>query len=207
MNKLSKRVAAALAISLLSFTLPGHQAHATSINGTIDFAGSVQFDSTDLSLANSVTQWRDVFGNAGFSNVAFASGDFATIALGTQTTMATTWTFDPLTATPGLWSVGGFTYDLQSGVIISQTSTLLHITGTGTVSGNGFDATMASWDFRVQNDGALHTFFSFSGETVASSPITNPPANGVPDSGCTIALMLGALGTLAAFRAKLGVRS
>ena len=56
--------------------------------------------------------------------------------------MATPWIFHPSTATPGLWSVGGFTFDLISATVVTQTATFLNITGTGTVSGNGFEDTL-----------------------------------------------------------------
>ena len=43
---------------------------------------------------------------------AGGTGDFAGIAPGTQATMAQPWIFNPSRPTPGLWSVGGFAFDL-----------------------------------------------------------------------------------------------
>jgi hypothetical protein len=196
MNKLPKSPLVTLLTGLLCCTLLSQQAQAAPINGTIDFAGSAMFDSTDLSAAMRVAQWRDVFGNAGFSNVSSTSGDFSGIALGTQATMATPWIFNPSTPTPGLWSVGGFTYDLLSATVVSQSTTELHITGTGIVSGNGFEPTQATWDFMVQNAGGTHDFFSFSGETVAAG------SNGVPDSGSAIVFLGIALAAVEHLRRK-----
>ena len=157
-------------------------------------AGSVRFDSSHLDNVTKVVLWRDVFGNAGFSNVASTMGDFSGIALGTQALMATPWIFNPSTATPGLWSVGGFTFDLFSSTIVTQTSTFLNVTGTGIISGNGFDPTVASWAFTVQNAGGNHQFFSFS---------ANAATQGVPDAGSGAALLGIGLGVVEFIRRKL----
>src|SRR6266550_8693782 len=119
---------------------------ATNIQGNINFAGAVQFDTHSLGTATRVNTWFDAHGNAGFSSVTSGgTGDFAGIAAGTQATTAHSWMFNPSTATPGLWSVGGFTFDLLSSTIMAQTTTLLAISGTGIVSGNGLEPTSMEW--------------------------------------------------------------
>jgi VPDSG-CTERM motif len=193
MKDITKTILAILAAGLVSSALSTQEAQAAHINGSIDFAGSVQFDSTSLSNATRVVQWRDVFGNADFSNVAATTLDFSGIALGTQATMATPWIFSPSTVTPGLWSVGGFTFNLLSSTIVTQTATFLNISGTGIISGNGFDPTAGEWAFTVQNAGGGRTFFSFSANAAS-----------VPDSGSTVALLGCALLGLASLRRKLG---
>ena len=198
MKNLPKTVLAVLAAGLVTSAFSMHDAHAAPINGTIDFAGSVRFDSSALQNTTRVVIWRDVFGNAGFSNVAATSGDFSSIALGTQAAMATPWIFNPSTPTPGLWSVGGFTFDLLSATIITQTSTFLNIMGTGIVSGNGFDATTATWAFTVQNAGGNHDFFSFS---------ANLATQGVPDGGSAVAMLGIGLGVIEFVRRRLRFRS
>jgi hypothetical protein len=198
MKHIAKTILAVIAAGLVTSAF-STQAHAARINGTIDFAGSVRFNSsalqtaTHLQDATQVAQWRDVFGNLGFSNVAATSGDFSGIALGTQATMATPWIFSPSTATPGLWSVGGFTFDLLSSTVVMQTATFLNITGTGFISGNGFTSTAATWAFTVQNAGGSHDFFSFS---------ANSATQGVPDGGSTVMLLGVALGALAMARRR-----
>jgi hypothetical protein len=150
---------------------------ATSIEGSINFAGSVQFDTNSLLTATRVNTWFDVSHNAGFSNVTGgATGAFALILPGTQALMATPWIFSPSTPTQGLWSVGGFTFDLLSSTVVTRTATFLNVTGTGTISGNGFDDTPGAWSFTAQKPGT--TEFSFS----ASS-------SSVPDGGVTVALL------------------
>src|SRR6476661_5913487 len=165
MKNLTKTILTLSAAGLVLTALSTQEAQAAHINGRIDFAGSVMFDSSALQNATQVNQWFDVFGNGpNLSNVAHVTGTYATfgggIPLGTQATMAIPWVFT--SATPGLWSVGGYTFNLTSATIVMQTGTFLDIEGVGTVSGNGFEATNARWAFSVQNaGGGTGDFFSF----------------------------------------------
>jgi hypothetical protein len=197
MKNLTKTILAVMAAGLVTTALSTQEAQAARINGTIDFAGSVMFDTGTGGLTNAtqVAQWRDVFGNAGFSNVAATHGDFSGIVLGTQAAMATPWIFNPSTPTPGLWSVGGFTFDLLSSLVVTQTPTFLNITGTGIISGNGFDPTNANWAFSVQDAGGIHEFFSFSANAAT-----------VPDGGSAVALLGISLGAIEFIRRKLRLR-
>src|SRR5438874_8635440 len=185
MKNLTKTISAMLAVGFVSCALFSQQAQATAIQGNINFAGGVQFNTHSLLTATRVVTWFDVFGNPGFSNVApGATGDFAGIAAGTQAAMAQPWIFNPSTATPGLWSVGGFTFDLLSSTIVAQTTTLLAISGTGIVSGNGFEPTSMEWSFTAQNAGQHNmTTFSFSGNRVSGA---------APDCGTQVRLLGGA---------------
>jgi hypothetical protein len=198
MKNITKTILALIAACLVTSVLSTQEAQATKINGTIDFAGSVRFDSSALQNTHRVVIWRDVFGNNGFSNVAAVTGDFSSIALGTQATMATPWIFNPSTPTPGLWSVGGFTFDLLSATVVTQTATFLNVVGTGFVSGNGFESTSATWAFTVQNAGGNHQFFSFS---------ANLATQGVPDGGSAVALLGISLGIVEFIRRKFGLRA
>jgi VPDSG-CTERM motif len=197
MKNLTKTILAVLAAGLVSSAFSTHEAQAAKINGTIDFAGAVMFDSSHLDNVTQVMVWRDVFGNAGFSNVAARTGDFSGIPLGTQATMATPWIFTPSTNTPGLWEVGGFTFNLMSATVVDQTATFLNITGTGFITGNGFENTFARWAFTVQNAGGNHDFFSFSANS----------ATGVPDGGAAVALLGMGLGVIEFIRRKLRLRT
>jgi hypothetical protein len=181
--KIKKLIAAvALAVGLVT------AAQATPITGMIQFAGSVAFDTTSLATATRVNTWFDVFGNAGFSNVtAGNTGSFAVITPGTQAAMATPYVFNPSTPTPGLFSVDGFTFDLLSSAVTKQTATELTISGSGTVSGNGFTPTGMNWLFTTQDvTGHGAAQFSFS---------ANGASAGVPDSGAAVSLLgIGLIG-------------
>ncbi len=194
MKNLTKTILAMLAIGFVSCALFSQQAQATAIQGNINFAGGVQFDTNSLATATRVVTWFDVFGNPGFSNVApGGTGDFAGIPAGTQATMAQPWIFNPSTPTPGLWSVSGFSFDLLTSNIVTQNAQFLTITGSGIVSGNGFDPTNMEWSFSSQSaGGTLGTIFSFSGNGVA-----------VPDGGPAVALFGIALVGIEVLRRKL----
>ena len=186
MKSLSKTLLAVLATGVLSCAVFSQQAQATPINGDIQFAGETRFDTNSLATAHRVVTWFDVFHNAGFSSVTSGTGDFAGIFPGTQATMAQPWIFNPSTPTPGLWSVGGFSFDLLTSTIVTQNASTLVIEGTGIVSCNGFDPTSMDWSFTTQSAGGrTRTTFSFS-------------ANGasVPDGGTTVMLLGAALGAL-----------
>jgi len=194
MKNLTKTILAVLAIGFISCALFSQQAQATAIQGNINFAGAVQFDTNSLATATQVTTWFDILNNAGFSSVApGGTDDFAGIPPGTQTTMAQPWIFNPSTPTPGLWSVGGFTFDLLTSTIVTQNAQFLSISGTGIVSGNGFDPTSMEWNFSSQNaGGGSRTLFSFSANGVA-----------VPDGGSAVALLGLALTGIEVLRRKL----
>jgi hypothetical protein len=125
-----------------------------------------------------VVTWYDPNGNAGFSSVqAGCTGDFAGVVAGTQATIAQPWIFNA--PTPGLWSVGGFTFDLLTATVVTQNAQFLTTSGTGIVSGNGFDPTSMEWSFTSQNAGGRpRTIFSVSANGVA-----------VPDAGSAVALL------------------
>ena len=198
MKNPSKTVLAILATGLLSCGLFNQQAQALPavlIQGNIQFAGEVQFDTNSLATATKVVTWFDVFHNAGFSSVTSATGSFAGIAPGTSAAMAQPWIFNPSTPTPSLWSVGGFTFDLLSSTIVTQNASTLVITGTGIVSGNGFDPTAMDWAFTTQSSGGkTRTTFSFSANGVA-----------VPDGGSAVALLGLALTGIEVLRRRLRI--
>jgi hypothetical protein len=191
--KLSKTILAVLGTGLLSCALFSQQAQAVSVSGDIQFAGEAQFDTTSLATATTVVTWFDVFHNAGFSSVTSATGDFGFIASGTQASMPNAWIFVPSMPTPGLWSVGGFTFDLNSSIVTMQNANFLTIEGEGIVSGNGFDATPMDWAFTAQSAGGQNRqTFSFSANGLA-----------VPDSGSAVALLGLALTGIEVLRRKL----
>jgi len=193
MKNLTKTILAVLATGVLSCGIFSQQAQATAITGDIQFAGETHFDTNSLATATRVVTWFDVFHNAGFSSVTSGTGDFAGIPPGTSAAMTQPWIFNPSTPTPGLWSVGGFSYDLLTSTIVTQNASTLFITGTGIVSGNGFDPTSMDWSFTTQSAGGnTRTTFSFSANGLA-----------VPDGGSAVALLGLALVGIEVLRRKL----
>jgi len=165
-----------------------------AIEGNINFAGAVHLDNNNLGSATTVVTWFDAFNNAGKTSVVpGATGAFMGILPGTSATMAQPWVFNPSTPTTALWSVGGFTFDLLSATIVSQSNTFLNVLGTGIVSGNLFDPTPATWSFTVNNsNGQPKMMFSFAANN-----------DSVPDGGVTVALLGLALVGVEVLRRKL----
>jgi hypothetical protein len=159
-----KAISAILAIGLLGGSFC-QKVDASPVVGSIDFGGVVTYDTMSLATATRVNIWNSSF-------VLQDSGDFSSIAPGTHVTMAAPWIFNPSTATPSLWNVGGFTFDLTSAAIAVQDSHFLNVTGIGTVTGNGFDPTPGIWTFSSSNsNGSTSTTFGFQATT---DPVPEP---------------------------------
>ena len=161
-------------------------AQATPITGMLNIAGEANFNTNSLLTASSAT-----FINP---HVESGTGSFAGLVFPTPVVMAS-YTFDPSTMTNGLWSVGGFTFNLTSSTVKQRTAEFLSVSGTGIITGPaGFDPTPGIWAFTSQNAGGQPGMsFSFS---------ANSHAGAVPDGGMTLALLGAGLMGLAAFRAK-----
>ena len=193
---------ALLATGIVSCALFSSPAQADQITGQISFAGVVRLNSPSLLTATAVNQWRDVFNaNPGFANVSGSpTGDFgAFVNAGDLASFATPWTFGLVVGGPqtALWSVGGFTFDLISSTVDTRTAVDLVIHGTGTITGNGFDATPGTWDFHISNAGGQnHQSFSFTAST-----------SGVPDGGSAVALLGIALAGIEVVRRKIKAKA
>jgi hypothetical protein len=171
-----------MAIALAAFlTISAVSAQAAPIQGSIDFGGVVTFDTTSLLTATRVNLWNSSF-------VLQDSGDFATfVSAGAPATMATPWIFKPSTTTPSLWSVGGFKFDLLNSVVVSQTANFLNVTGTGTISGNGFMPTAGTWSFTSSSsNGSGQATFGFQAQSTA-----------VPEPAASALVAIGACALIA----------
>jgi hypothetical protein len=192
---MKKTILAVLAMGALSCALFSQQAQATTISGMIQFGGVTKFDHP-LATATEVVQWRDATNShPGFSTVTGPNtGDFVGILPGTLAAMATPWVFGVTVGgpQPGLWSVGGFTFDLMSSTVVFRDATHIVIDGNGTVSGNGFTPTQMTWSFTSQ--GGRGVIFSFSANGTA-----------VPDGGSAVALLGIALTGIEVLRRKLRI--
>jgi PEP-CTERM motif len=175
-----KTILAVLSIGL-SGTVLCPWAQAAPITGRIDFgAGTVTYDTNSLATAKQVNTWTNV-------QVTLTSGDFSSVALGTQVNVAAPWIFNPSTATTPFWSVGGFTFNLSSSVVVAQNANFLDVTGPGIIMKQGFDNTPGIWSFTsTDSNGQDQNQFTFTTDTTA-----------VPEPGTTVTLLLG-LGLMAA---------
>ena len=161
MDKTIKRTLfAAVALLGANVTL-----QAAPITGSISIKGGAKLDTTNCNTAKKVTAWLN--GAGAPPTVVSRSGSFTSLPVGASVTMAAPWSFG--SGQPALWSVGGFTFNLTASSIVHQGNGFLAVSGTGTITGNGFDTTAGTWKFSTQNRPA-NDVFSFSASTKASSP-------------------------------------
>ena len=151
-------------------------AAAEQITGSIGFGGA--FKPADSSFASA--SWASAtsidFNGNGIKDsanelVVLATGDFAPAAFSFAS--LSDFTFSPSLPSGGvnpLWSVGGFSFALDSIFIDSQTANGLSLVGTGTVSGNNFAASPGTWNF-IGGPIGTSTFLFLAGTgTVAAVP-------------------------------------
>jgi hypothetical protein len=190
MKKLSKTMLAVLATGLLGCAVFSEHAQAVPITGDIVTGGQITFNGPVVT-ATQVTHWFSAgTHNDGFSTVFAVTGDLATfISVLDQAQMAQPWDFGSGGPQAGLWSVGGFTFDLASSTIVTQIPGFLNLEGVGTITGNGFDPTQAQFTLTVTTLGSQRVF----------GAITNT----VPDGGAAVALLGLALIGIEAVRRKL----
>lgn len=152
-----RKILACLVVALAALTV-NTGAKAALITGTIGFVGDFQTTPTanDLGGATGVHFIDElVFGSP--------TGDFSGIANLTAVAF-TDFTFSPFVPVAGLWSVGGFSFDLATLTIVQQDSGHLVLDGTGTIHGAGFTDTPGTWTFTGNPGG---TNFTFSAGTSA----------------------------------------
>ena len=183
--KLSKTILAVIATGAISCGLLTQTSQAIPVTGEIFFSGGVQLDQPLGTPATQVTAW--ISPEAGFGN----SGSFAAVAPGTAATFVAPWSFNsgPIM---NFWQVAGFSFSLLSSSQQMQTMTFLNVTGTGIISGNGFDPTFGTWSFTIPNGSPQGTIFTFAAASAA-----------VPEGGSALALLGLALVVVEGVRRKL----
>ena len=180
---MKKTILAVLAMGALSCAFFSQQVQAAQISGDVAMGGQIQFNSA-LGTATTVTHWISVgANNDGFSTVLGVTGDLATfISPLDEAAMFQPWNFSSGGPQAALWTVGGFTFDLASSTTVTQIFNFLNVTGVGTISGNGFDPTPATFTLTVTQLGTRLVFGAITATT--------------PDGGTTVMLLGAALGAL-----------
>jgi len=187
-NRSSKRILVFFALGLISCALCVQRAQAAYLNAALNFAGGLEMNSGSVNTASQVTGWLDEGMNP--PGVTGASGNFAIAMIGDPVIFnASPWNFLAGGPVPLFWTVDGFTFNLIASTVDFNQDGFLLISGSGTVTGNGYTNRPASWHFTVQDE-ASNGVFSFSGGIE------------VPDGGATLALLGVALAGIEVIRRK-----
>jgi PEP-CTERM motif len=183
MKNSSPKTLVALAIALLSSAALCEQARAQNpVSGHITWAGGVSLNTSSAATATEVTAWHSqATPDTGKPEVQTVDGNWASfINPGDGTTFQPNWFFNTTTPIPNFWSVDGFTFSLTASAIppggqggTPGTSGFVFVSGTGTVSGNGFTTTPGTFSFSTQDPGAgSPQVFSFSAASAVPEPGT-----------------------------------
>jgi len=152
--------------AVVGFTLVVSSANAALIDGSLSLSGGF----TPVNSSYSAVSLGSATGIAFDSNATVDQGvgDFASTA-GHAATM-TDFQFAPLSPNPvDVWSVDGFTFSMDSVTLVFQNATFLLLSGTGTVTGTGYDATPGNWEFSGQT--ANQATFSWSSSSATAVPV------------------------------------
>lgn len=147
-------------VLLVGLSFVSANAFAAMIDGSLIVGGDYSATGgSDLSDATDITL-TTVYANGGTGDV---DGTFDMFTPGGTGGSASLTAFSPVT---NFFTVAGWQLDLSSLSVIDQTTDLLTLSGTGVLSGNGFDATNANWSFSAQDASS----YSMSVTTVVPVP-------------------------------------
>lgn len=185
--KITSKIATAFVA--IALTSAAHAVSLQSIVGEISFVGGAKFN-RKLETASAVLAWTGVTQSGKPGTTSPTTGDFVSVALNTPVNFTAPWFFAD--ATPSLWSVGGFSFDIGSSLVSRTTTngfTSLSVMGTGMIKKSGFADTPGTFAFSTSGTNT-RAILSFSSNSAASGGNIAPPRpNQVPDGGATLALL------------------
>lgn len=170
MKKMFSKMSALLMMATFSIFMFAATASAALIVGEIQFEGSSQL--TDGAYSPALTfasakglQFSDV-------TVKYSIGDFA--GNNGATAGYQDFIFDSFTGpvTP-LWTVGKFSFNLETLEIVTHTADFLGLKGLGMLSADGFDDTKGAWILSSQTATGL-TGITFSAASAAPVAVPEP---------------------------------
>lgn len=167
MNIRMMKFFAKLLLAMSWFALAGNAA-ANIITGSIGFTGAYSVTGGNLATATAIDITGDVATVTGTVDGAFAS---AGISAGDTATYHD-FTFNPFVPINNLWLIGGFSFDLKSLANDFQSSSILALSGTGTIRHAGYDDTSGDWVFTANKAGSNFTFSSSDSSTGVPEPST-----------------------------------
>lgn len=122
-------------------------ANAASVTGEMGLTGGFTYSGgSDLSDAT-ILDLTSATGTSGTGDIG------SMVTFGTSGTVINSpFTFKPSTAVPNLLTIGGWQIDIGTIAITDQTTSILTLSGTGAISGNGLDLTPTQWTLSADFD-------------------------------------------------------
>ena len=162
-----------LSVAATALALSG-TAQAALITGIMNLNGTATLTSSNLGTATGVIGGAGNWQNVQVGTVTSGSALATTIAVNNNVAMTTTaWNFNgaglPIA---NFWTVGGFTFQLNTSSVVSQSASFLNVQGSGVITGNGYDPTNGTWSFTIPSASNNATFAFAAGQT------TNAPDGG-----------------------------
>jgi len=158
-------------VALAGLGLVAGNALSTPINGVIQLTGQVTLTGgTSFQTATGI-EFLEAVGDLHLDQALVSDASFTLAPTKGLTATMQDFQFSPFVANNPVWSVDGFSFAMNSITYDSNNGTFLNLAGTGTISGNGYDATVGTFTFSTQNTGDVD--FSWSGST-STSPVPEP---------------------------------
>lgn len=127
-------------------------ANAALITGDMGITGS-------YSTSGGSDQSNDTLLTLGSATGTSGSGDIgSTVSFGTGGAIGDgNISLASFASVTDLYTIGGWQLDLSSMTIVDQTASLLTMTGSGLLSGNGFNSTGVNWTFSANDLGSSYS--------------------------------------------------
>ncbi len=147
-------------------------AKAVLVDGSISLSGG--FGPVDASLLPTTLGAATGIAFVGSASVDQATGDFAGLPGAAVTT--TDFQFDPaLAPNPvNLWTVGSFTFTMDSLSVIYHDAYFLLLSGTGLLTAPGYEPTPGAW--RLSSQTVDQNTFTWSSSTASTAVVPVPAA-------------------------------
>lgn len=156
---MKKTLVKSLALAFVGSLLVAGSALAVPVTGELNLTGMWQPSTVSGGVWSVSTLGAATAVDFISGYVQSGTGDFAGLTFPMPVAM-NDFQFNPvLSPNPvaPLWSVGGFSFDMDTVTVVTQNATELTLKGTGILNAAGFDTTIGAWVFTSQDSNGVGT--------------------------------------------------